>query len=183
MKTLVSQFLIAAFCIGFASTAVAQNATLVIYNNTNATLDVYADQVYGSTTTSTVRVPPTTRMTFTDFLPRGNVRVVAEAPFVRPRVNSLNVSYVVSGATPRTREWEIFASSFGMSAMYDRPSLDVPTPDPPSDRVCRNLRAGDKYFDGWTRCCDTVPGRSDWTRRSDGAVIDYAGSCRSWEIY
>lgn len=51
-----------------------------------------------------------------------------------------------------------------------------------SNRVCRNLREGDQYYATWSRCCDIENNRSRWTRRSDGWVGDYNGSCSSWGI-
>ena len=50
-------------------------------------------------------------------------------------------------------------------------------------RVCRQLRPGDPYYDGWVSCCDVGNGRSRWVKRSSGEAKDYRGTCNYWGIY
>jgi len=46
--------------------------------------------------------------------------------------------------------------------------------------ICRNLGPGDKYYPGYSRCCDGQGG-SFWTSRS-GTRKWWRGSCRYWGI-
>jgi len=61
--------------------------------------------------------------------------------------------------------------------------LDRGGSDPPGlGAVCRDLRPGERWYSDWTRCCDLPRGGSRWTKRSDGSLGDYPGSCRSYGI-
>ncbi len=76
--------------LGSASgSAYAQKATLVIHNNTNATLAVSAKQVHTGVLTEVIQVPPLTKRTLPAFLPRGTVQLRAVPPKVRPRVEPI----------------------------------------------------------------------------------------------
>lgn len=51
-----------------------------------------------------------------------------------------------------------------------------------SNKTCRNLRPGDKYYSGWISCCDVGNGKSRWKKRSTGKSSLYSGTCKSWGI-
>jgi len=111
-----------------------RKGTLVIHNNTNATLTISANNIKRDLLGlydppgKEVEVPPGKRMVLSNFLPRGNVEVTAEARKSRPKVLPISECYWVSGAAKIVREWEIFPEYFGKSLNSDSPNLGVPLP-------------------------------------------------------
>ncbi len=45
---------------------------------------------------------------------------------------------------------------------------------------CVYLKKGDKYYPGYTKCCDTSGNKSDWTRNDGIVEKDWVGGCRWW---
>lgn len=111
-----------------------RKGTLVIHNNTNATLTISASRILEDPSglrdhpVEEVEVPPGKRMILSHFLPRGNVEVTAEARKTRPKVRSISERYWVSGAAKKVREWEIFPEYFGKSFISDSTDGDVSLP-------------------------------------------------------
>jgi len=111
-----------------------RKGTLVIHNNTNATLTISATRILEDPTglfsrpKEEVEVPPGERWVLSNFLPRGNVEVTAEARKTRPKVLPISEQYWISGAAKKVREWEIFPEYFGKSFISDSPIADEPSP-------------------------------------------------------
>lgn len=47
--------------------------------------------------------------------------------------------------------------------------------------ACQTLRSGDKWYPGYTRCCDTGADSSRWTSNT-GTISNHSGSCAYWGI-
>lgn len=122
--------LIVPLLLAITGIAQAQQATLIIHNNTDATLSVFTQNAHSSSIQSQpVVVPPLSRGQAT--VPMGQSVILAEAINMTgtPDANwSYNFHH--SGA----HELEIFASNFGMSVMFDAPSSgSAASPPQPSD--------------------------------------------------
>lgn len=75
MRVLILGFVAFVFFIFSLNDANAQNATLIIHNNRDATLTVYAHQIYGAEETVEIQVPPRQKKRIEFFLaPRNCAR-------------------------------------------------------------------------------------------------------------
>ena len=124
MKRVFLSFVTIGVLLSSGHVAQAKNATLIIHNNTDATLTIYAQQIYGSEVTGNIQIPPVTKRILNDFLPRGTVRVHAYPTYNPSRVPAIWEQYIVSGDQPRNREWEIFPQSFDVTFLADPPGQD-----------------------------------------------------------
>lgn len=117
--------LIGAFCL-LVSQASAQSATLVVHNNTGATLVVFSQNQFDSAIqSSALRLAPETRGELV--VPMGQSIIHAEA---------IHMNGTPDHARPHNfhhsgrHEIEIFASDFGFSDMFDRPSAEAAEAEP-----------------------------------------------------
>jgi hypothetical protein len=125
MPALIRAFaLLVPLLLAITGIAHGQQATLIIHNNTDATLSVFTQNAHSSSIQSQpVVVPPLSRGQAT--VPMGQSVILAEAINMTgtPDANwSYNFHH--SGA----HELEIFASNFGMSVMFDQPGSVAPSP-------------------------------------------------------
>ena len=116
----------------------AAEATLVIYNNTGATLAV--EVVKNSRVLFHAPVSPGQRGAFERALPQGPVSVNISAPGVLPPVDTITESYVISGPDPITREVEVYADAFGRTSM-----TDDRRPPPPRQGYGQQGQPGQQY--------------------------------------
>lgn len=142
----------------------AQEATLVVHNNTNATLEVFTQNAFSSGTQSeTVVLQPNSRGQLR--VPMGQSVILAEAIHMQATPDATwTYNFNHSGM----HELEIFPADFQLSAMFDRPSATPqaasagppePTPEerrliealgireePPRESTCRAPRVNPTYF-------------------------------------
>jgi len=119
--------------VGGVTSSRAQKATLVIDNHTDATLTIFAVQVYRPyETTAEMKVGPGESLRFPSFLPRGTVDVLIDARLVRPAVDVLAEQLHISGASPRTQTLEISPGSFGRSVLTDTATEEATGAGPPA---------------------------------------------------
>jgi hypothetical protein len=124
MPALIRAFaLIVPLFLAITGIAHGQQATLVIHNNTDATLSVFTQNAYSSSIQSQpVIVAPTSRGQVS--VPMGQSVILADAIHMTGTPNaSWSYNFHHSGA----HELEIFASNFGMSVMFDRPGSTTPS--------------------------------------------------------
>jgi len=99
--------------------------TIVIHNNTDATLTIWAVNQDPSENTREVTVGPNQKRTLEWFLPMGRNEVCA-----RPKLTQLGAickGYWVSGQASKVQEWEIFPGDWGKSVILDGPTRSTRT--------------------------------------------------------
>jgi len=114
----------AVICAIFAGPAAAQTATLIIHNNTGATLTVFTQNAFSTGIESAEAVAaPESVVTLKVPMGQSNVWAVARGMADAPsHVRTFNFSH--SGR----HEIEIFASDFGLTAMFDAPGAETAGP-------------------------------------------------------
>ncbi|MGI3186608.1 hypothetical protein [Nioella aestuarii] len=100
-----------------ATIAYGQEATLIVHNNTGATLTIVTQNSHSSGTESQpIVVPP--ESTGQGRVPMGQSVILAEAIYMNGSPDAAwNYNFHTSGS----HELEIFASNFGFSVMFDPP--------------------------------------------------------------
>ena len=140
IKTLIAGILMLAICAP-AHSANAASRTLVVYNNTNATITVVTQRGYfpqEGQHYAEEEVPPNTRKSLFHFLDFGVNEVVFDARRVRPITKKLVKKFVAHRDGKKVREVELFPSDFNRSVMFDASSNSAPpvSPPPPSKKRC-----------------------------------------------
>jgi len=139
--------------------------TLIVYNNTNATISV---EIGGNI----IDVPPLSKKSIVDLLHRGRNRV----DYIAKCNHKLSFHKIlwVSGQEKRTQSMELFSGNFGKSAMYDKPGCGAYYGDeaegvrPTSWKECETSKFG-KFCGTWTFNHKNKTGKAGW---SNGATAD-----------
>jgi PAN domain len=97
----------------------ARGGTLVIHNNTDATLTILVTKRGRTNIINEVDVPPASRLELRRGLGRGENQVTAMATRVRPAVGNISRNFWVSDSARKVHEWSIFPKDFGKSFLAD----------------------------------------------------------------
>ena len=141
LKALIAGILMLAIC-ALAHSANAASRTLVVHNNTNATITVITHRGFtpeGGMHYREEEVPPNTRKSLFHFLDFGVNEVVFDARRVRPITRKLVKKFVAQRDGKKVQGVELFPSDFSRSVMFDASSGSVPPvpqPVPPSNKRC-----------------------------------------------
>ena len=139
--------------------------TIVIHNNTDATLTIWAVNQDPSENTREVTVGPNQKRTLEWFLPMGRNEVCA-----RPKLTQLGAickGYWVSGQASKVQEWEIFPGDWGKSVILDGPTRSTRTAkrdfDPGRKWTVSELAEEHSATAVWTRRGKTNDFDGEWT--------------------
>lgn len=125
-----------------AHSAHAASRTLVVNNNTGATITVITQRgttIRDGSHYREVDVPPNTRRSLFNFLSYGENEVVFDARRVRPATRKLVTKLIAHKGGTKVREVELFPRDFGKSVMFDAAPghvPQVPPPPPPPKNPC-----------------------------------------------
>ncbi len=122
-KVLLITVLLFSFQSGFVSAqaykSYARGGTLIIHNNTDATLTIEATSGSSMKIENEATVLPNQKLELRRWLPQGKNRVSARASKVRPRVGAISEIFWVSGPARKVHEWYIYPKNFGKSFLAD----------------------------------------------------------------
>ncbi len=141
MKALVAGIVMLAVS-ALAHSADAASRTLVVNNNTGATITVITQRgatIQGGSHYREVEVPPNTRKSLYHFLSFGENEVVFDARRVRPVTRKLVKKFIAQKGGTKVREVELFPGDFGKTVMFDaspNPAPPVPLTPPPTGKRC-----------------------------------------------
>ena len=147
VKGLMVAVLALAAC-ALAHSAHAASRTLVVNNNTGATITVITQRggtIQGGSYYREVEIPPNTRKSLYHFLSFGENEVVFDARLVRPVTRKLVKKFIAHKGGTKVREVEVFPSDFGKSVMFDASSRAVPPAPPPPPPVNRCPKGYNPY--------------------------------------
>ncbi len=102
----------------------AESRTLVVHNNTGATITVIAKSPYTGSTSDRgyyrkEKIPPNTRRSLFHILDFGRNVVIFDAQMVRPPTRQLEKTFIAERGGKKIKEVEIFPKDFGRSVMFD----------------------------------------------------------------
>jgi hypothetical protein len=95
--------------------------TLVVENNTNATITVSATVSSPGGHAEIAQIPPQSEVTLNDFLPVGSAYVAFDPECVEPVVDAVQNTYVVNQGGTKIKRKYLYPSHFGKRNIFDRP--------------------------------------------------------------